>query len=137
MRPPPRRRTTRRTNGVRAAWIPAVCPGPDGKSRARRAALPLSWGFLLTHTPPSWNVLHSPDGLHSPDVLPDALSPPQPRGCRPPVLGDLFLGGKFGTAREELEPGLVLLGDDRQPWGCGVGGAGREHLLDQAVFERV
>lgn len=53
-------------------------------------------------------------------MLPDALGAPQPCGCRSPVLCDLLLGGKFGTACEQLEPGLVALGDDRQPGGAVV-----------------
>src|SRR5690606_32815734 len=102
--PPPRRRTTRWTKGVRAART-----RPAGRSCARRAALPLSSGFLFTHAPLGsfFCPCTSPRPAPLFEVLPDALGAAQPCGGRAPVLGDLLLGGEFGTSGEQLEPGLV------------------------------
>ncbi|MCP9973450.1 hypothetical protein [Streptomyces somaliensis] len=46
MSPPPRRTTTSRTKGVRAA-----VPGPDGMNRASRAARPFGASAFVTRPP--------------------------------------------------------------------------------------
>src|SRR5690606_19661644 len=104
--PPPRRRTTRRPKGV-----PAGTSRLAGRRCASRAALPLRSGLLFTPAPLGsfFCPCTSPRSAPLFEVLPDALGAAQPCGGRAPVLGDLLLGGEFGTSGEQLEPGLVAL----------------------------